>query len=290
MKLLCTAVLAVLAALVWTALDRRRADYATLHGWLRVYLRYVLAMVMFGYGVTKVADLQFPSPRVDRLLEPYGESSPMGLMWTFMGYSPAYQTFAGAMEVLGGVLLLSRRTATLGALVVAAVMTNVAMMNFCYDVPVKLGSSHLVLIAGFLLVPDLGRLARFFVLNRPTEPAPLGPTLAKRWQQRARVAFKVLFIGYALYDNGTGILEARKEYGPAAPHGAWEGAYEVEAFVRGGETVPPLPTEARRWRRVFFFQGGFGKAADDGRDVRVLPLRRRPRRRDAGADEGGPPG
>lgn len=252
-KLLCTAVLAVLATLVWTVLDRRRTDYATLHGWLRVYLRYALAMVMFGYGLIKVADLQFLFPPGDRLVEPYGDSSPMGLMWTFMGYSRAYQTFAGTAEVLGGLLLLSRRTATLGALVVAAVMTNVAMMNYCYDVPVKLGSTHLVLIAGFLLAPDLGRLARFFVLNRPTEPAPLGPVLAKRWQKRARVVLKVLFVAYVVGANGLEVAEGRKEFGPGAPHNAWEGVYDVEGLVQGGDAAP-------RWRRVVFFGGGFAKA------------------------------
>jgi hypothetical protein len=64
----------------------------------------------------------------------------MGLLWTFMGASAAYTIFTGLGELVGGLLLTTRRTALAGALVSAAVMTHVAVLNFCYDVPVKLFS------------------------------------------------------------------------------------------------------------------------------------------------------
>jgi len=68
----------------------------------------------------------------------------MGLLWTFMAASKGYQIFTGAAEVLGGILLLWKRTTTLGALTVFGVMANVMALNFFYDVPVKLLSTHLV--------------------------------------------------------------------------------------------------------------------------------------------------
>src|ERR1044071_6897724 len=87
-----------------------------------------------------------------------GGTSPMRLMWAFMGYSLPYTVFAGLAEVTGGVLLLWRRTATLGALVVAIVMTNVVLMNLCYDVPVKLFSTLLLVFAIAIGLPDARRL------------------------------------------------------------------------------------------------------------------------------------
>src|SRR4029079_8818976 len=102
----------------------------------------------------------------ERLLEPYGESSPMGLLWTFMGYSLPYNGFTVAAGVVRVFLLFLRRTTTLGALIVSAVMVNVVMLNFCYDVPVKLFSSHLLVMAGILTIPDLRRLAGVLVFNR----------------------------------------------------------------------------------------------------------------------------
>ena|GEM_PF-5392919 len=35
-----------------------------------------------------------PSPTLDRLVQPFGDASPMGLVWTFMGASTAYPIFA----------------------------------------------------------------------------------------------------------------------------------------------------------------------------------------------------
>jgi uncharacterized membrane protein YphA (DoxX/SURF4 family) len=252
---LCVLVLALLATLVWTAVDRRRVQYEKLDEWLRVYLRYNLALTMLGYGFAKVFHTQFPFPHGDRLLTPYGNSSPMGLLWTFMGYSTAYNVFTGGAEVLGGVLLLFRRTTTLGALVVIGVMSNVVMLNFCYDVPVKLFSSHLLVMALLLTMPDLQRLANVFVLNRPAAPVVFPRHFERKWLERARIAAKVLLVGTTVVMGVIGQMEARRmiSEGTGMPI---QGIYEVETFRRDGQEVPPLLTETSRWRRVFFNRFG----------------------------------
>ena len=140
---------------------------------------------MITYGSVKVIKSQFPNPTLDRLLQPFGDASPMGLLWTFMGASESYNIFTGAGEMLGGLLLTTRRTTLLGALVCFGVMSHVAMLNFSYDVPVKLFSMHLLAMALFLMAPDLGRLARMFVLNRPVEPAVFRP-LSRRTVGQSR--------------------------------------------------------------------------------------------------------
>ncbi len=93
---------------------------------------------MLSYGLIKVIPTQVPAPGPERWIEPLGEFSPMGLLWTFLGASSAYEIFCGLVETAGGVLLLFRRTAFLGALTSAAALSNVALLNFCYDVPVKI--------------------------------------------------------------------------------------------------------------------------------------------------------
>ena len=126
---------ALVIALAWSVLDRKRPNYATLHAWLRLMVRYTVAFTLFSYGLGKVFPLQFRTPNLLRLLEPYGDFSPMGALWWFMGASTAYIIFSGVCEVLGGLLLVFRRTATLGALVSFAVLLNVMVLNYCYDVP-----------------------------------------------------------------------------------------------------------------------------------------------------------
>ena len=246
----CLLALAAVATLVWTLVERRRRDLRRLHYWTRVYVRYALATILLSYGFNKVIKLQFPFPSLDRLLKPIGERSPMGLLWDFMGYSKPYTFFAGAMEVLGGMLLFFRRTTTLGALVLVSVLTNVVLLNFSYDVPVKLFSLNLLLAALFLLVPDLRRLLDVLVLNRTAAPADIGWPLTARWMKLAAAGLKTLFIGFILYSYTTSSLEMEKLYGEKRPRSPVYGAYEVDEFVRNGQALPPLATDAGRWKNV----------------------------------------
>jgi hypothetical protein len=62
-----------------------------------------------------------------------------------------------------------------------------------YDVPVKLLSFHLVLMALFLLAPDLPRLANLFFLNRPVGPSTEPQLFGTRRANRIALAVQILF-------------------------------------------------------------------------------------------------
>jgi hypothetical protein len=245
-----------LASWAWSRFRRRaHRGYPHLHEWLRVYVRFYLAQVMIVYGAAKVIKLQFPHPRPDTMLHTYGESSPMHLLWTFIGASDEYTWFAGAGELVGGLLLCTRRTALLGALVTFAVMVNVAALNFCYDVPVKLFSSHLVLMSLFVMAPDLPWLARVFILGRPDAPRGYTPLVRRPWLDRTLAVMRTLivltFVGVTLYDD----YENSKTYGQQSPEPPLYGLWEVEEFTLDGKNRPPLTTDAGRWQRVTFNKG-----------------------------------
>lgn len=269
-QVVCMLILGLLGGFVWVWFDRKRQRDEAVHDLLRTSVRYVLACSMFIYGFSKVFHQQMPSPGAGRLMQPYGESSPMGLLWTFMGYSGAYSLFAGMAEVLGGVLVLFRRTTTLGALVIFGVMLNVTLMNFFFDVPVKLYSSHLVLMAVFLMAPDLKRLWCVFIANRPAPAVELRPcwaansreadapglerrqstkVVSRLWARGERLALvlKVFVIGWLLYTtlqpHTKGLMTARHK-------SELKGFYKVEGFARDGQPVPLLITDKKLWHQV----------------------------------------
>jgi len=246
--------IAVIAATVWSLLDRKRKEYRCMDRWLRVYVGYGAAFTMITYGMAKVIMLQFRPPALARLIEPYGDFSPMGVLWTFMGSSRAYTFFGGASELLGGLLVFFRRTQVLGAMVTAVVMLNVAMMNFAYDVPVKLLASHLVLISVFLMAPDLGRLAKVLVLNKPV--AARSAPRPKRWLRLSSATVQTLLIGMFLFATIRGANSGDKQYGDGAPKPPMYGLYEVEEFVRNRQTLPPLLTDRSRWKNVIIERPG----------------------------------
>ena len=255
-QVFCCLILALAATAIWTFLDRRRAHYARLNEWLRVYVRFALAITMLVYGAMKVIPSQFPAPSLDRLVQPFGDASPMGILWTFMGASAAYTIFSGACEMLGGLLLVARRTTLLGALVSAGVLTNVVALNFCYDVPVKLFSSHLLLMALFLMLPDLRRLTRLLVFNRRVEPAEIRPLFRRKWLHRSALALRTVFLfgwaGMFLFQT----WEGDKEYGRRAPKPPLYGIWNVDAFETDGAVRPPLITDETRWRRLILGRPG----------------------------------
>ncbi len=223
-------VAALAATLIWSLFDRRRPHYRALDGWLRLLVRYTLAVTLLGYGFAKVYPLQFQPPRFGKLIEPYGDFSPMGVLWSFMGASLPYTIFSGAAEVTGGLLLLFRRTTTLGAMVSFTVLLNVVALNYCYDVPVKLYSTNLLLMAVFLAAPDLRRLANVLVLNRPASAAELtGPRFPGPKLRIAAAVFWVLFVGHILYGNIFYGWQAYRETYVTPQRPPLYGLYDVES-------------------------------------------------------------
>ncbi|HJT52216.1 MAG TPA: hypothetical protein VJ848_00090 [Candidatus Angelobacter sp.] len=245
-------VFAFAATLLWSFLDRKRRNYIYLHEWLRLYVRLFLGATLLGYGAYKVIKSQFSYPYLSRLLEPYGNSSPMGLLWTFMGYSKTYNIFTGLVEMVGGALVILPRLTTLGALISAAAMTNVFILNMSYDVPVKIFSLNLLLMSCFLLLPELGRLTNVFVLNRPAPPLESPRLFQRRSLMVGLLAAQIIFLmwsaGYSLRQS----YQQAKDYGDLATRPPLYGIYSVEEFSVDGQPRPPLFTDETRWHRVTF--------------------------------------
>jgi len=246
-------IIASLGSIVWLIAARSRANHEKLAYWLKIYLRYYLAATMFSYGFVKVFPLQFGNITTYRLYERLGEMSPMGLLWTFMAYSKGYQLFGGLAEVLGGLLLLFRRTTTLGALICVGILMNIFAMNVFYDVPVKIYSFWLMLIGIYLLSDDAKRLWQFFVLNQASQPtAEIKVFVEKKWFKIARIVLKLLFIGVfcivQFYDNWQASAPI------SAPKSTIYGPYKVEKFERNN--VEATAADTLRLQEIFIDRRG----------------------------------
>jgi uncharacterized membrane protein YphA (DoxX/SURF4 family) len=248
----CLLVIAAFATVIWSVLDRKRKNYAALHKWVRLVFRFMLAGQMLNYGLAKVIPLQMPYPSLSRLLQPFGTFSPMGVLWSSIGAAPAYEIFAGCAEVIGGVLLIVPRTATLGALICLADMTQVFMLNMTYDVPVKLFAFHLILLACFLLAPDVPRLVTVLFLDRATAPRPPEQLFSSLRANRIALAAQIVLGLWLLGLNLHTVRQYWSIYGGGRQYSALYGIWEVTQMSIDGEPRPPLLTDNVRWRRVIF--------------------------------------
>lgn len=244
---------AIAIALIWTAVDWRKTNYANLKDLYRSYLRYGLAFWMLSYGLAKVAwdSNQFGIISEWQFNKTWGSSSPMNVVWSFMGASRPYTVFAGMGECIGGLLLIWRRTSTLGALVVVGVMTNVMMLNYCYDVPVKLFSTHLLVMAFCILIPDIRRLGSVLFFNRATKPVDFRPPYTNRFTIWVQRALKVAIIGIAvakpLYDH---TQRQVKYFQSQAETADFFGHYQVKEYRLDGKVK--RQTSNMGWKSVRF--------------------------------------
>lgn len=207
--------------------------------------------MLIDYGLSKVIQLQFPDPSFHRLTQPFGEASPMGLAWTFLGFSKGYNMFMGIAEILAG-LLLFRRTLTFGAVITLMTAMNVMAVNYFYDVPVKVISTHLVIMTLFLLSRDIKQVISYLMTNKPVEKLSLiiRPKLKKGLNISLNV-LKGLVLFYALGYGFYKSLDDRKLYGSKAPKPELYGIYEVTNFVVNGDTITNYKSD-KLWKNIAF--------------------------------------
>ena len=258
--LLTQCLVSMVVSIVWSILDKKRSHYQVANYWLCVLVRYFLATNMLLYGFIKIFHLQMPFPNLSRLIEPYGDSSPMGLAWTYVGQSKAFSVFVGFAEVLCGLLLLFRKTTLMGALLSLVVMGNVVVINFCYDVPVKLFSSMLEIMALYLAAPYLLKLYRLFILQQPeTLQKQVQPLFKKNWQLNAVRILKLLLIADALFYGVINNIRDAKIYGDNAVKPPLYGLYNVDSFVRNNQVILPLTTDSTRWKQLIIQNKDYSK-------------------------------
>ncbi|GEM_PF-3180009 len=117
--------------------------------------RYVLGLYIIPFGISKILKTQFVVIPVDSWQKTLENTAGTTLAWAFLGYSGWFQILLGIFELLPAILLLFRRTALLGALLLLPVSLNVFLINQALDLWVATKISSAVLLLLNLLVITL---------------------------------------------------------------------------------------------------------------------------------------
>lgn len=246
------ALLALAGTFVWNASNRSRQFDERVYAWLRVAVRYRLALAVLAYGFIKLFPIQAPLPSLSNLNTAYGDHSAWKLFSLSLGIVPSYESFLGGAEVLGGLLLLNRKTTAIGTLILLPFLGNVFFSNLAYEGGEYVYSGLLLTFGLFLFGHDAVRLFRLVSLERPAQPNRLALVLTQP-QQTARLALKGLFLvlvvglyGFTTARSG----QLRLPQTPGLPGIA--GLYRVDAFSENGQVIPYSKTHPTRWQDVVF--------------------------------------
>lgn len=193
-------ILASLTALAWQAIDKRKTFYA-FYEFVYVIARYYVAFELLYYGIEKLDGIQF-TLQAERLIPSVGSTDPFNLYWISTGASKSYPFFGGLLETAAAILLLFRRTTTLGCLIAIPVLLNVLLINLAYDVFIKLKVFHLLLFCIFIFIPDLNRLYKFFILKQNTSlslsHSPLIKSKRFYWVQYALKSLLIIYMFFSI--------------------------------------------------------------------------------------------
>nr|WP_295922288.1 DoxX family protein [uncultured Dyadobacter sp.] len=249
-------VIASAGAIYWGTRDKDRRDHNQLYYWLRVIVRYRLAAGLIAYGFIKFYPLQAPLPSISNLNTAYGDFSAWKLFALSLGVVPNYESFLGLLELVGGLLLLNRKTTTIATLIIIPFTGNVFFSNLAYEGGEYVYSFYLIVLALLLFAFDANRLYRLFVLEKPTIPNLFKPDFSDSRLRFGRIALKAVFVLFFVVNYGSkayaGYRSNPYQYPAKAGLPEAAGLYSVTQFVINGDTLAYSPLDPVRWKDVVF--------------------------------------
>jgi hypothetical protein len=252
---LIIAAVAAIGTVIWTKKDKPNTDYSVLYYWLRVILRYRLAIGIIGYGFIKFFPLQAPFPSISNLNTNYGDFTDWKLFSLSLGIVPNYESFLGGVELLAGILLFFRRTASIGALIVLVFTGNVFISNLAYEGGEYVYSFYLISLALFVFAYDAQRIYNLVSLGKPTVPNLFKPVFPG-WQENARIVVKIslifFFVFVYAFKTYKGYREDPYQFPTTAGLSGSAGIYNVSEFKLNGSNYPYSATDPIRWKDVVF--------------------------------------
>jgi hypothetical protein len=247
--------LAVIGIFVWNNLEKKGyrsiSGYDHIYYWLRVILRYKLAFILIAYGAIKAFPLQFPFPSLSNLHTNYGDFLPWKIWNHTIGITPNYAAFLGGVEILSGILLLSRPTVTFGAGLILGVLINVVFSSFAYELGNQVLATYVLVVALFLFAHDIPRLYSLLYKEQFTIAESFVPSLSERARLVAKalsVVFGLVIFLSALFNYKDDPYLIPKQEGLKNAYGF----YNVKDFIINKDTIPYSRTDTNRWQNVVF--------------------------------------
>jgi hypothetical protein len=93
-------------------------------------ISWIVVFAMFIYGGSKMFQFDGAS-EIDKTVS---EMTGMELMWAFYGYSKSYAIILGLLEIIGGTLILMKRTRIIGCLLTSTILVNVILQDIFFEV------------------------------------------------------------------------------------------------------------------------------------------------------------
>lgn len=243
-SLIASILFALCFASYWHYKEKKSSAFNSpqIHAWFQGIIRYCLAFFLSIYGFAKLFHLQFVTSYhlQDSIVSTLNGTE---LTWNYFGHSDQMGFIIGICQVLGGVLLLFRRTTLAGIAVLLPIMLNVVLINQFYQISVGAFINSVIYTLGLIYLLTLYSTELMALLSKYKNnlPVVVHPIL--------RNIFRVLSIGLAC---GFVLFVSNKSKSTVPYYGKWE----VEQMIRNGKQVPENEwvQDSTAWKVIYFEQ------------------------------------
>lgn len=157
-------------------------------------ISWVVVMAMFVYGIAKL----FQFGDAAQITKTVAELKGMELMWAFYGYSKSFAITIGIFEVVGGLLILIRRTRIIGCLFTSTILINVILQDIFFEIPLGALRAAILYQVLILIVLWLNREKLIRSIKTLLEPKRVEQTKSK-FVLKALIAFGI-FAGLRIFE------------------------------------------------------------------------------------------
>lgn len=206
---------------------------------LRIGSRYIVAAALFHSGVRMAFNLAGIHAGPVEWITPLGDLTGAQYAGIWLGHSTIFQVLGGLVQIAASLLLLSRKTTTLGAMIAVGCFTNSLMLHICFRPSPWIGDALFLALSAFLVLLDRRLLIDLFLLDRATTPIPTEPTWESPQTRRIGLALKSAVLVYFVYAIGLGMFRLKQD---ANAQSDWSGTYSVASFS------PANADLQHRWR------------------------------------------
>ncbi len=222
-------IISLLGTILWWLITKWQQNKLVWQ-WFHISISYYLALTLLIYGFNKVFKFQFFFPEPNTLFTPLGQLTPDILYWSTIGTSYQYSLFSGLIEVVPAILLLFRKTRLLGGIIALMVIINIVMINFGFDISVKVYSLFLFLLAILIISPHIKPIINFLFKGIPSVQNTYNPTINSKSKLLFYSIGKPLIIGLIFLEVLLPYFESQNFNDDLSERPYLYGAYTVKSI------------------------------------------------------------
>ncbi len=220
-------IVSVITCFLWLFFERKKMIFnEKWEFFFMVSVCYYLSLQFAIYGCSKLFKFQFYDAHPNTLYTPVGFLTKDFLYWTSIGSSKLYNTITGGIEIVIAVMLWFRKTRVLACFLGMAVCINIVLVNFSFDINVKIQSLFLLSLFLYVSSPNIKKVYSFFIKQEAVQLLSISFLISEK-NKNKQLFIKIILIFIMITESLYPYIMTNNFNGDTAVKSPLYGAYKI---------------------------------------------------------------